>query len=242
MRSISAAWVAVLWLGASTASSQQLALVDRAELAGSERGGHEPGRYAGVKLGGNESPPIASKPGSPVTVTWPGFQMKPEGGSVVFLQSNAVLNVQSSKAEHKLIVELGEVRVEGTNRLPLDTHFFNTPVTRVELKRGHKSTRLELSLRADVEARIETAQAKSGYYFVYIHLPPGDYLPRASPPANAVAAPQPDTADRTVTSQTDAIDEAALAAELPPGMAPTKPAPRKSSRLGLSTTLRTHPQ
>lgn len=240
MRSISAACVVVLWLGASSAWSQELALVDRGEMGRTDEAGHEPGRYTGVKLGGNESPPIKSKPGSPVAITWPGFQMKPEGGSVVFLQTNALLNVRSSKAEHKLIVELGQVRVEGTNRLPLDTHFFNTPVTRVELKRARKSTTLELTLRADVEARIETAQAKSGYYFVYIHLPAGDYLPKVSPSTPGAATPA-ETADPKATSQAD-INEAAMAAELPPGMAPTKPVARKSPRPSSSTTLGTAKQ
>jgi hypothetical protein len=200
-------------------------VADHGPLTGSEVG-HEPGRYTGVKLGGNESPPIASKPGSPVAITWPGFQMKPEGGSVVFLQTNALLNVRSSKVEGKLIVELGEVRVEGTNRLPLDTRFFNTPVTRVELKRARKNTTLELSLRAEVEPRIETAQAKSGYYFVYIHLPAGNYLPNASP--------RPMVA---VTPEGDSSNEAAMAAELPPGMAPTKPVVHKSSTHSVSTTI-----
>jgi len=195
----------------------------------------------GVKLGGNESPPIASKPGSPVAITWPGFQMQPDGGSVVFLQTNALLNVRSSKAEHRLIVELGEVRVEGTNRLPLDTRFFNTPVTRVELKRARKNTTLELSLRADVEARIETEQAKSGYYFVYIHLPAGDYLPKALPHPGVVAPPA-EAPDQPATAEGDSPNEAALAAELPPGMAPTKPTVHKSSTLSVSTTAGTGKQ
>jgi hypothetical protein len=211
--------------------------VDRAGVPRTDEAGHEPGRYAGVKLGGNESPPIASKSGS---ITWPGFQMKPEGGSVVFLQTNALLNVQSSKAEDKLVVDLGEVRVEGTNRLPLDTRFFNTPVTRVELKRARKRTTLELSLRADVEARIETVQAKSGYYFVYIHLPAGDYLPKAAPRTTPAATPA-EAADPDATSQAD-INEAAMAAELPPGMAPTKPVAGKSSKGNVSVTLGTRKQ
>src|SRR5688572_6840603 len=105
-------------------AQDQLALAERAPRADAEAG-NAPGAYAGVKLGGEQAPPGPRRPGTGVAVTWPGFQMRPDGGSCVFLQSTAPLSVQPVKGQNKWIVDLGKARVDGTNRLPLETHYFN---------------------------------------------------------------------------------------------------------------------
>jgi hypothetical protein len=220
----------------------QLSLQEGATDADAEQNGHEPGRYTGVKLGDEQAPPASRVAGSAASITWPGFQMKPDGGSVVFLQTTAALATTFSKTPGKLIVDLGEVRVEGNNRLPLQTSFFNTPVTRVQLKRAHKRTTLELSMRADVEARIESAQAKSGYHFVYVHLPAGSYLPAAasSNPRPGLESASPSTAgDRSagdLSTEEQAELDAAMNDELPPGMAAPKLIRRKVTIGGRART------
>jgi hypothetical protein len=219
---------AVCWFPIASAYAQQeLALADRERTPRSESE-HEPGKYTGVSLGGEGVPPGAYKPGQSVAVTWPGFQMRPDGGSCVFLQTTAPLRVETSKGEHKLIIDLGEVRVAGTNRLPLDTHYFNTPVTRVELKRGLKHTTLELVLRADVEPRIASAKAKSGFHFLSIDFGAGQYLPPPAATAKKNVAPAPPskldgTAQMADRADTEVDLGAVMNSDLPPSVDAHKP-------------------
>jgi hypothetical protein len=152
--------------------------------------------YAGVKPGGDQVPTAMVKPGTtPATITWPGFQMRPDGSSRVFLQSSAPLDTHAAMTSEKLlVVDLGDVRIAGrTNRYPLETRFFNTPVTRVELKRAGKRAVLEITLRASVQPNLSSEQARSGFYFVYIDFPPGQYVaPKPAdqaPPAPSAAGP-----------------------------------------------------
>lgn len=189
--------VAVLgWAGPALAQDQ-LALAERAP-DGDAQAEHAPGRYGGVTLGGEQAPPGARKRNSQVAVTWPGFQMRADGGSCVFLQSTAPLNVQPVKGQHKWTVDLGPARVEGTNRLPLETHYFNTPVTRVALKRSRQNTVLELSVRADVAPRVSQTHAKNGYHYLSLEFAPGSYLPAelAAARRTQVAPPPPSRMDQ----------------------------------------------
>jgi hypothetical protein len=136
-----------------------------------------PGSYEGVKPGGSEPPPVPAVPNStPVQITWPGFQMRPDGSSRVFIQSTSPLTHATSQQGKLLFIDLGEAKVSGeTNQFALYTRFFNTPVVRAQLKPGKRAV-LEIELRATVQPNISTEKAPSGFHFLYIDFPAGQYM------------------------------------------------------------------
>jgi hypothetical protein len=257
--------VSALALCAARVSAQKLELSENGRSGGttSDETEHARGSYAGVKPGGSELPPIAAKPGStPAAISWPGFQMQPDGSSRVFLQTTAPLDVHAVLMDGKVVMELGDAHVVGeTNRFALYTQYFNTPVTRVEIQRTGKRTTLVLTLRAQIEPQVSSAQAPSGFHFVYLDFAAGSYL--AAPPValtdsapTAAAAPvgTPATAPRAYRPV--AIDEpshlegeigangsvkasskpkasASIDTELPPGMAKPKAKAGGKAKLSL---------
>lgn len=254
--------ISALALGATRLSAQTLELSKHGRSGGatSDETEHPRGTYTGVKPGGSELPPIAAKPGTtPAGISFPGFQMQPDGSSRVFLQTTAPLDAHAVLMDGKVVVELGDAHVVGdTNRFALYTQYFNTPVTRVELQRTGKRTTLVLTLRAQVEPQVSSARAPSGFHFVYLDFAPGSYLTAAPIAAAAIApsassAPSGNAAARPYRPV--AIDEpthldgeigangaikahgkpkasASMDTELPPGMA--KPKAKASGKAKLS--------
>jgi hypothetical protein len=226
---------------------QQLALSEQGASAKSD-GKHPRGSYTGVKPGGDEAPAARAKAGTnPPAITWPGFQMRSDGSSRVFVQTTSQVDVSAALVDGKVVVDFGNVTIpNANNRLPLITKFFNTPVTLVEVKRAKKRTTLVLTMRTPVEPRVSHEQASSGFHFVYVDFPPGAYLPSeapSTPPAAPLPAPNlpdpeaastPAPATRTAPGHLDgnvgASGRAAASgrasasadAELPPGMGKTK--------------------
>src|SRR5262249_57672341 len=99
--------------------------------------GHE--GYRGVAPGRKIDPPHAPRVKTPVRVTWTGFEMKPEGGSRVFVQLTREAPYQVTEAAGGLRVTLRGVRLNlRNNGRTLDTHFFATPVktVKVSARRG----------------------------------------------------------------------------------------------------------
>jgi hypothetical protein len=163
-------------------------------LEGAPEAEHPRGHYLGVKPGGIERPAVPSGPGmTPAVVTWPGFAMRPDGGSRFFLQLTAPVDVAHQTLPNKVVVDLQGARVAGTNnRYPLETRYFNTPVTRAVLKRNKGTTTLELFLRKAAKPRISSRAAPSGYHFLYVDFPSGDYIEEdvpTAPPAGETPAP-----------------------------------------------------
>jgi hypothetical protein len=148
--------------------------------------GHASGTYAGVVPGSANQAPAAAHTeraakGAP-TITWPGFQMRPDGSSRVFIQSTAPLEPKVLTAENgKLELQLPNARVaEKTNRLPLDTRFFNTPITKVSVNAARSGAVVQLDLRSPVTPQISSEPGAAGYFFTYIELPKGEYLKTAT--------------------------------------------------------------
>lgn len=158
------------------------------------QGGGTPGRasgsYAGVVPGtAKQAPPAAkaAKASNGPTITWPGFQMRPDGSSRVFIQSTAPLepNVLTTAGD-KFELQLPRARVAAkTNRLPLDTRFFNTPVTKVSVSPASGGAVVQIELRAAVTPTVSSEPGPTGYFFTYIELPKGDYLTRPGAAARA---------------------------------------------------------
>jgi hypothetical protein len=145
------------------------------------------------------------------------------------------------------VIDLGDAPIAGsTNRLPLYTQHFNTPVTRVELKRENKRTTLVLTLRSDVQPQVSSDRAKSGFFFLYVDFPAGSYLgmsPQVSSPAPphpagaaSTAPPAPSVLDgdgsASADSAANARASASADAELPPGMAKPKAKASGKAKVG----------
>ena len=165
--------------------------------------GHALGRYGGVVPGNVATPPAPPAPndGKPV-ITWPGFQMRTDGTSRVFIQSTVALSPQPSAAPGRFSVILPGAKVAaGTNRLPLETRFFNTPVTRVNIAVQREAVTVTLDLRAEVAPVISSERGPNGFYFVYIDLPKGQYTKTQPTAIDAPPAPPPTPRARTTSGQ-----------------------------------------
>jgi hypothetical protein len=206
-------------------------IITHGDEASSSVSGHATGTYMGVVPGSATPPPAARTVHSPATITWPGFQMRPDGSSRVFIQSNTPLDPQPTAAAGKYAVHLPGAHVSsGTNRLPLETRFFNTPVTKVSLTVDRSGATVVLDLRASVTPSISSERGANGYYFTYIDLPKGSYV---SAPNKTGAPPEPEgTAEQqsasgkqtfapqkqTKSLEGDVSGEADADNELPPGV------------------------
>ncbi len=221
------AWLlaAPLALASTTASAQLLSGGDEFDQ---EKVQENPrGAYTGVKPGGAEKPAVAATAGTvPTSITWPGFQMRLDGTSRVFVQTTASVAVGTEVSADKVVVDFGNANIVGaTNRFPLITKYFNTPVTKVELKREQGSTRMVLHLRVAATPQVSSEPAPSGFFFVYVDFPAGDFKPAgmsAIAPApkeapKAEGAPPKAEAEPPAPEFLDSMDD-----ELPPGMGKLK--------------------
>lgn len=182
---------------------------------------HPRGTYVGVAPGGDQLPALPAKPGEgKAAITWPGFQMRPDGTSRFFIQSTRPLVVSSEFRANRVVIDLAKAELVGDNTaLPLETRYFNTPVTRATVVRNAKGTQLVLDMRADVQPRITSEQAKSGFYFLYLDFPAGQYLAatEAAKPKSAASAGAAEQPTHYVPPMPSAKDD-----ERPPGMGAMK--------------------
>jgi len=155
----------------------------RATEKGAEKPKPKPEQsYHGVTPGsGNSLPRVEELKNRPGTwVTWPGFTMKKDGGSRVFLQTTLTLEYAVDKttrpAAKKLVLDLKEAQVyTSNNHNPLVTTYFNTPVRRVYLKKKGKTLNLIIELRVKKEPEISQKTDEDGYHYLFIDFPKGDY-------------------------------------------------------------------
>jgi hypothetical protein len=162
--------------------------------------GHPLGTYAGVVPGASSAPavPVAKTETKPM-ITWPGFQMRQDGTSRVFIQSTTALTPQPSAAGPRFSVYLPGAKVAGnTNKLPLETRFFNTPVSRVNIEQQRDGVTLVLDLRAEISPVVSSERGPTGYYFLYIDLPKGTFVKTPAPAQTAAdVQPAPDHGKET---------------------------------------------
>jgi hypothetical protein len=150
---------------------------------------HALGDYQGVVPGEANRPPRARAIGSRRVVTWPGFQLRADGASRFFIQTNQEVAPELLTEANRVTVRLRGTGVHlWNNRRWLETQFFNTPVARARIERRRRDVFLVLELRANVIPRVSSERAPTGFYFVYVEFPPGNYVP-----AELRAAPSPDS-------------------------------------------------
>ena len=136
--------------------------------------------YNGVVPGSEVVPEhIAGAPGGNPVVTWPGFQMTPDGGSRIFVQTTVEVKPTLQKdGPNWTVVIPGVALPPGNARLPLDTQYFNTPVKNARLKAregGGVAIHIELKAPKAPAPQLRTEKAPNGYFFVYIEFGPGNY-------------------------------------------------------------------
>jgi hypothetical protein len=129
-------------------------------------------------------------------VTWPGFQMLSEGGgSRVFVQllkgskvdaiSRPVRIDQAPfKTEPGALVYMfpRSMVLLRNNYNPLITKYFNTPVSKAEMKRRKKRVYLVIEMKTEVQpVREKFVKYKDDFYFFFVEFEHGNYLETQSP-------------------------------------------------------------
>lgn len=139
--------------------------------------------------------------GRPIA-TFPGFRMLPTGGSRVFVQIHGgKVDVAESKAEGRLVYRMKGTGAIQTNRFPLVTSFFPTPVARVQLVSQGDDLDMVIDLRAPSEATYRVLETEQGSVLQV------DFPPAVLPPDATQAAPAPQRAVRRTLSQQPEDDD-----------------------------------
>ena len=132
--------------------------------------------YQGVTPGSESAenlPPKAEEiPEGAMMLTWPGFMMK-ENGSVFFIQTSKPVKYGTRKSEGRLELVLHQTKVHlKNNYLPLETQFFDTPVTRATVQRkGKKDLVMIFEMREDAVPSITQSKGKDGFNYVFVEFP-----------------------------------------------------------------------
>ncbi len=130
----------------------------------------------------------ASLAGRPVA-TFPGFRMLPAGGSRVFVQIHGgKVDVAESKAAGRLVYRLKGAGAIQTNRFPLVTSFFATPVTQVQLVGQGNDLDMVIDLRTQTDAAYRVLETDQGMVLqVDFPRPSPSSAPRRQPRGRASA-------------------------------------------------------
>ncbi len=116
---------------------------------------------------------IAATPGSTPLVTWPGFQMTPDGGSRVFVQTTVDVKPELKRDGGGFALLIPGVKLPpGNARLPLDTHFFKTPVQSVHMKPSARGVVITIRVSGKTDPKLRTEKAANGYFFTYVEFAP----------------------------------------------------------------------
>jgi len=130
--------------------------------------------YAGVTPGSETSenlPPKAEEiPEGALMLTWPGFMMHKDGGSCFFVQTSKPVQTAYKRLEGRLELVLRNTRVHLKNNfLPLETQFFDTPVTRATVQRkSQNDVVMVFEMREDVMPIITQKKGKDGFNYVFV--------------------------------------------------------------------------
>ncbi len=134
--------------------------------------------YGGVTPGAESSenrPPKAEEiPQGALMLTWPGFMMHKDGSSCFFVQTSQPVEVATHKSEGQFELVLRNTRVHLKNNfLPLETQFFETPVTRATVQRkARKDVVMVFEMRADATPTITQKKGKDGFNYVFVKFAP----------------------------------------------------------------------
>jgi hypothetical protein len=154
--------------------------------------------YHGTAPGsGNQLPRVEEIKGKAGNwITWPGFLMRPDGGSRLFIQTTKELAFEKVTKKNRVQLQFKETRVHlDNNRNPLVTVNFNTPLRTAYLKRHVKRVDLVLELKEAAEIVVTQHVDPDGYCYLFVDFPPGKYSTGGEwrpSPAYQQGSPTPD--------------------------------------------------
>ena len=146
-----------------------LALIASAAVASAEGSG-----YGGVNPeseGSENLPPKAEEiPEGALMLTWPGFVMHEDGSSAFFVQTSKAVRFGTTQTRGQFELVLHDIKVHlKTNYLPLETQFFDTPVTRATVRRsGKKDVAMVFELREAATPTVTQKMGKDGFNYVFV--------------------------------------------------------------------------
>jgi hypothetical protein len=140
---------------------------------------HQEGVYTGAKPGvrpGADEGKPQSKPRAK-TLSWIGFEAK-DGGATVWLQAASSFDVAQRMDGSTLVVTVtGLSKMVRNTRRPIDTRFFENPLSRISAKVRKKKVELRIAFKNAKDAReaqTRTATEADGLNYVYLSFPPGE--------------------------------------------------------------------
>jgi len=147
-----------------------VALASTAALAAAEDDyeGVNPSAEGAVNL-----PPKAEEiPQGAQMLTWPGLVMK-DDASVFFVQTSKPVRFATKQSAGRFELMLYDIQVHlKTNYLPLETQFFDTPVTRATVQRtGKKNVAMVFELRKNATPTVTQSKGKDGFNYVFVTFP-----------------------------------------------------------------------
>jgi hypothetical protein len=138
------------------------------------KGPNAEGEYGGVQPGQGkkpEAPKKAKKPPPKGTLSWIGFETK-DGGSDVFFQSVAPFQISQRVDGGAVVVTLSGLSRLGHNTWrPIDTRFFDTPISRITAKKKGKTIEVRVAFKNAKDAAqgsSRTATEADGMYYAYL--------------------------------------------------------------------------
>jgi len=140
-----------------------------------EYGGVIPGQTGKAEPGGKPKPKRMPARG---TLSWLGFEAK-DGGAQVFFQSVGPFDVSQRVEGATLIVSLDLQKLGGNTWRPVDTRFFDNPLSSIAaVKQRGKARRVEVKIKFKnpKDARQGTMRSGNeadGMYYVYLTFPEG---------------------------------------------------------------------
>ncbi len=134
------------------------------------------GDYEGVNPESESSenlpPKVEEIPEGALMLTWPGFMMQ-EDGSSFFVQTSKEVRFGTKSSQGRFELVLYNIRVHlKTNYLPLETQYFDTPVTRATVQRTGKGVTMVFEMREDVTPTVTQKKGKDGFNYVFVKFPP----------------------------------------------------------------------
>lgn len=109
--------------------------------------------------------------------TMPGFTMRPDGTSVIFVDLTAAPQVEEHAGKGFVTYVLKDTQVDrANNKNPLETAFYDTPVLRARLRGIPKEddAELQIELRADVKPTFKVSTEK-GVSRLEVNFPAGKF-------------------------------------------------------------------
>ncbi|MGE0398686.1 MAG: hypothetical protein AB7T06_18410 [Kofleriaceae bacterium] len=154
------------------------------------KGPHREGEYGGVVPGEKPDTKDGKKAKKPTkgTLTWIGFEAK-DGGAQLFFQSVAPFEMSQRVEGSTLIVSLSLTRLGQNAGRPIDTRYFDNPLSMIVAKKKKKGIEVRVTFKNPKDAKegsARTATEADGMYYAYLSFPEGTPEANASTPAGDV--------------------------------------------------------